>query len=189
MNVLAYAIAWSFFSLTWLADSSPSEPHTQFSLKSSAFANGSSIPAQYSYSGYGCAGRNTSPAPAGSGAPDGTQSFALTVFDPDAHGGGFWHWVVFDIPSTVTELPGNAGAGSGSLMPQGAVQGRNDFQTVGYGGPCPPAGGGVHHYHFTLYALDEHLDGLSPLTAGPTLVTAMRGHVLGKAELVGTFQR
>jgi Raf kinase inhibitor-like YbhB/YbcL family protein len=189
MNVLAYAIAWSFFSLTWLADSSPSEPHTQFSLKSSAFANGSSIPAQYSYSGYGCAGRNTSPALAWSGAPDATQSFALTVFDPDAHGGGFWHWVVFDIPSTVTELPGNAGAGSGSLMPQGAVQGRNDFQTVGYGGPCPPAGGGVHHYHFTLYALDEHLDGLSPLTAGPTLVTAMRGHVLGKAELVGTFQR
>jgi len=160
-----------------------------FVLGSPAFASGGTIPHQYSYSGHGCDGRNTSPELVWSAAPEGTVSFALTVFDPDARGGvGWWHWVAFDIPAQVTRLQTNAGSGSGDLMPEGAVQGRNDFQTIGYGGPCPPPGS-PHHYHFTLYALDERLAGLSPLTSGPTLVKAMRGHVLAKAELMGLFAR
>jgi Raf kinase inhibitor-like YbhB/YbcL family protein len=161
-----------------------------FTLTSPAFKAGGTIPHKYSYSGYTCDGRNTSPELDWSGAPPETKTFALTMFDPDARGGqGWWHWVAFNIPQSAAKLQMGAGFGSGDLLPQGAVQGRNDFQTVGYGGPCPPAGNPPHHYHFTLYALDEHVDGLSPLASGPTLLRAIRGHVLAKSELVGLFGR
>jgi len=162
----------------------------EFTITSSAFKAGAAIPHVYAYSGYGCDGRNTSPEVAWDGAPPETKAFALTMFDPDARSGqGWWHWIVFNIPATATKLQTNAGSGSGDLMPAGAVQGRNDFQTVGYGGPCPPAGSPPHHYHFTLYALDGQLDGLSPLTSGPTLLKAIRGHVLAKTEMIGLFSR
>lgn len=160
-----------------------------FTLTSPAFQSNHVIPHQYSYSGYGCSGRNASPELDWRGAPPGTKTFALTVFDPDAMAGrGWWHWVVFNIPASVHRLQTGAGSGSGELMPRGAVQGRNDFQTVGYGGPCPPAGP-PHHYHLTLYALDEQVDGLSPLASGPMLLAAIRGHVLAKTELVGLFSK
>jgi Raf kinase inhibitor-like YbhB/YbcL family protein len=159
-----------------------------FTLTSHAFNYGGTIPHQQAYTQ--CGGRNTSPELEWKGAPAQTQTFALTVFDPDARNGqGWWHWVVFNIPSTVTKLQAGAGAGNGSLMPQAAVQGRNDFETVGYGGPCPPPGNPPHHYHFTLYAVDQHIDGLSPLSSGPTLVKAIRDHVLAKTELVGLYGR
>jgi Raf kinase inhibitor-like YbhB/YbcL family protein len=160
-------------------------------LSSPSFAAGATIPHQYSYNGYGCSGQNVSPQLQWSGAPASTKSFALTVFDPDARSGqGWWHWVVFNIPASVSGLPKGAGAGSGDMMPRGAVQGRTDFQTVGYGGPCPPPGQKPHHYIFTLYALDmESLDVLSPLSSGPTLLKALRGHVTAKATLTGLFGR
>ena len=185
MLPLVHAIALFFIVALATPSGTPG-----FVLTSTAFKSGGTIPHQYSYSGSGCTGRNTSPELAWSGAPDGTQSLAVTVFDSDAQKGvGWWHWVVFDLPADLTSLPAGAGSGAGDLMPSDAVQGRNDFQGVGYGGPCPPPGSPAHHYHFTLYALDEHLDGLSPLSSGPTLVGAMRGHVLAKAELVGLFSR
>jgi Raf kinase inhibitor-like YbhB/YbcL family protein len=160
-------------------------------LSSPAFAAGAAIPHQYSYNGYGCNGQNASPQLQWSGAPPATKSFALTVFDPDARSGqGWWHWVVYNIPASVSGLSKGAGAGSGDTMPRGAVQGRTDFQTVGYGGPCPPPGQKPHHYVFTLYALDaESLEGLSPLTSGPYLLKTLRGHVIAKATLVGLFGR
>jgi Raf kinase inhibitor-like YbhB/YbcL family protein len=147
------------------------------------------IPHRFSHSSYGCTGRNVSPELDWSGAPADTKAFALTVFDPDARNGqGWWHWVVFNIPASVTKLQTGAGSGSDALQPQGAVQGTNDFATVGYGGPCPPLGS-LHHYHFTLYALDDQVNGLSPLATGPLLVKTIRGHVLAKTELVGLFSR
>lgn len=162
-----------------------------FVLSSSAFKAGGTIPHQFSYNGYGCDGRNSSPQLTWKGAPSETKSFALTVFDPDARSGqGWWHWVVFNLPAATTGLPAGAGAGSGDLMPRGSVQGRSDFQTVGYGGPCPPPGEAPHHYVFTVYALDvDHLDGVSPLTSGPFLLKTIRGHVLAKTELLGRFSR
>jgi Raf kinase inhibitor-like YbhB/YbcL family protein len=161
-----------------------------FSVKSPAFQNQGVIPQAYSYSGFGCTGRNVSPPIEWTPGPAGTKSYALTVFDPDARQGvGWWHWVVFDIPPTVTELAGNAGAGSGAYLPKGAVQGRNDFQAVGWGGPCPPPGP-AHHYVFTVYALDvAHVYGTSELTSGLSLVAAIKGHVLAQARLVGRFSR
>jgi Raf kinase inhibitor-like YbhB/YbcL family protein len=161
-----------------------------FELSSTAFKDGGAIPHQYSYAGYGCTGRNISPELRWSGAPAGTKTFALTVFDPDARNGvGWWHWIVYNIPADTAHLATGAGAPSGDLMPSQATQGRNDFQTVGYGGPCPPSGDSAHHYHFTLYALDAELTGLSPLSSGPTLVAALHGHIVGKAELTGVFAR
>jgi Raf kinase inhibitor-like YbhB/YbcL family protein len=162
-----------------------------FHLSSPSFAAGATIPHQYSYNGYGCTGKNVSPQLQWSAAPSDTKSFALTVFDPDARSGqGWWHWVVFNIPASVSGLPKGSGAGSGDMMPGGAVQGRTDFQTVGYGGPCPPSGHPPHHYVFTVYALDvDSLEGLSPLTSGPYLLKTMRGHVIAKATLTGLFGR
>ena len=166
------------------------EPASTFILRSNSFSPGGTIPEQYSYSGYGCTGRNSSPELSWSGAPADTKTFALTMFDTDARGGqGWWHWVVFNIPPDVTKLQAGAGGASNDVMPRGAVQGRNDFQTIGYGGPCPPAGESAHHYRFTIYALNEHLDGLSPVSSGPTVIAAMRGHILGKTVLMGLFSR
>ncbi len=161
-----------------------------FQLTSPAFQSQGMLLARYSYSGYGCTGQNISPPLAWTAGPANTRSYALTVFDPDARNGvGWWHWVVFDIAPNVTKLPEHAGSGSGSFLPQGAVQGRNDFQNVGWSGPCPPPGP-AHHYVFTVYALDlASVPATSELTSGPALLQAMRGHVLAKASLVGRFSR
>jgi len=103
---------------------------------------------------FGCKGKNISPAMTWSGAPTGTKSFAVTVYDPDAPtGSGWWHWVLYNIPATTTALPEHAGDADGKQLPAGAVQGRTDFGTPGFGGACPPAGDKPHRYIFTVYAL------------------------------------
>ena len=105
------------------------------------------------YNGFGCAGKNISPALKWSGAPKDTKSYAVTVYDPDAPtGSGWWHWVVVNIPADTTELPEGAGAEGGKL-PSGAMQVKTDFGKPGYGGPCPPQGDKPHRYIFTVYAL------------------------------------
>ena len=112
------------------------------------------------FPGFGCNGGNVSPELTWSGAPAGTKSFAVTMYDRDAPtGSGFWHWVVFNIPATVHELPKNAGDAKANLMPPGAVQSRTDFGVPGYNGPCPPAGDKPHRYHITVFAVDvDHID-------------------------------
>lgn len=120
-------------------------------LASSAISPNGTVGMAYVYNGFGCRGRNLSPPLKWSGTPEGTQSFALTVYDPDAPtGSGWWHWLLYDIPTTVMELPESA---STTGLPAGAVQGHNDYGTTVYGGPCPPAGAKPHRYVFTLYAL------------------------------------
>ncbi len=104
--------------------------------------------------GFGCAGGNRSPHLAWDDIPDGTKSFALTCFDPDAPtGSGFWHWLVVNIPTSVTEL--TLGAGDGSGIPDGALQTRTDFGSPGWGGPCPPQGDHPHRYIFTIHAVAQ----------------------------------
>jgi len=123
----------------------------QFKLESSDIRSGSSIHEKYVFDKFGCTGQNMSPSLSWTGAPTGTKSFVLTVYDPDAPtGSGFWHWVMFNIPPNVTSLP--QGAGAPGKEPQGAMQIENDYGTVGYGGPCPPPGK-PHRYQFTIYAL------------------------------------
>lgn len=137
-------------------------------LSSPALKPGGRLAQAQVYNGYGCSGGNISPALSWSGAPAGTRSFVLTVFDPDAPTGhGWWHWAVFNLPSGSQGLVEGAGGG-GRQLPAGAVQAQTDFGKPGYGGACPPAGDKPHRYVFTIYALG--VDKL-PLDASATAAT------------------
>ena len=145
-------------------------------VSSSAFAPGAAIPARYT-----CSGADVSPPVSWSGAPGEAKSAALTVIDPDAPGRPFTHWVLFNIPAGTTDLP------EGGPLPSGSVEGRNDFGSTGYRGPCPPPGS-RHHYHLKVYALDTMLSLRSGATES-AFEDAIKGHVLASGELVGTFKR
>lgn len=154
-----------------------------FTLTSPAFAEGEEIPALYT-----CEDRNVSPPLAWSGAPEGTRSFALIVDDPDAPDPAapkmLWvHWVLWDIPASVTELPEGA---SPNALPAGAHEGMNDLPGVGWTGPCPPIG--RHRYYHHLYALDTELGDLGERVTRADLDRAMKGHILAEAVLMGTYQ-
>ena len=152
-----------------------------FILTSAALKDGATIPGKYT-----CDGVDVSPPLAWSGAPAGTRSFALIADDPDAPGGTWVHWVLYNLPAEVSELPENI-AKVESLDLGGARQGRNDFRRPGYGGPCPPPGP-AHRYFFKLYALDTRLE----LKAGAQkkdVEAALEGHALGSAQIMGTYAR
>ena len=147
-------------------------------LASSTFSSGATVPR--TMVAVQCGGSNVSPELHWTGAPSGTRSFALIVHDPDApHPDGFYHWVVYDLPPSLARLPASARIAA-------QRSGRNDTGSVGYFGPCPPRGM-VHHYHFTLYALDiARIGATQPLTAAE-LQSRMRGHVLAQAQIVGLW--
>ncbi|MHB1157869.1 MAG: YbhB/YbcL family Raf kinase inhibitor-like protein [Phycisphaerales bacterium] len=154
-------------------------------LTSKAFTEGQAIPKRYSGEG-----EDVSPPLSWSGLPAGTKSLALIVDDPDAPRDEPWvHWVAYNIPIDVTELPEGLPKKLVLDSPK-LVQGRNSWpgENVGYRGPMPPPGGGVHHYHFHLYALDGMLD-LRPGADKAAVLRQMRGHVVGECGLVGTYQR
>ncbi len=149
-------------------------------IKSAAFSNGAAIPRQYT-----CEGRDISPELQWEGAPAGTLSFALICDDPDAPMGTWVHWVIYNIPAATQGLPeGVATVGS---LKDGSQQGFTDFQRTGYGGPCPPAGK-PHRYFFRLYALDSMLAIKGKVTK-ESLLSAMQGHILAEAGLMGTYKR
>jgi Raf kinase inhibitor-like YbhB/YbcL family protein len=152
-------------------------------LTSSAFTAGGEIPVVHT-----CEGADTSPALEWSGVPAGTRSLALVVDDPDAPDPKaprmtYVHWVLYNIPPTATRLPEGAARGG---LPPGTREGTNDWKRTGYGGPCPPFG--RHRYFHKLYALDVDLPDLGTPTKAQ-LEKAMEGHVLAKAELIGTYQK
>lgn len=125
-----------------------------FTLASPTIKPGSTLTEAQVFNGFGCSGKNVSPALKWSGAPRETRSFAVTVYDPDAPtGSGWWHWVVYNIPATATELPEGAGVAEGKGLPAGSAQARTDFGTAAFGGACPPPGDKPHRYVFTVYAL------------------------------------
>lgn len=151
-----------------------------FTLRFASFSAGGQIPQSCT-----CDGANLSPPLIWGDAPRGTQSFALIVEDPDAPGGTWTHWTVWNIPATMNALP--PGIPALTSLYGSIRQGRNDFGRIGYGGPCPPRGR-VHHYYFRLFALDKVLN----LKAGSSrreLESAGRGHVLAQARTMGTYKR
>ncbi|MBK4347588.1 YbhB/YbcL family Raf kinase inhibitor-like protein [Lacisediminihabitans changchengi] len=154
----------------------------RFTLESADFVQNGPLPATARADGGGI-----SPELHWSGAPDGTQSFVLTVYDPDAPtGSGFWHWAVRDIPAGTTELP--AGAGTDGTLPDGAITSANEMRADEYAGAAPPPGHGAHRYFFTLSALDvatlDVPDGATPAVLG----FVMRDNVIARATLVGTAE-
>lgn len=148
------------------------------------------IAKRYTFNGFGCSGENISPALKWKGAPKGTKSFALTVYDPNAPtGSGWWHWVVINIPANVHSLAQNAGVHESKTLPAGAEQMRNDFGTHAWGGPCPPKGDKPHHYVFTLYALKTAKLEV-PAKASAALVGYMiHANMLAKTRLVARYGR
>jgi Raf kinase inhibitor-like YbhB/YbcL family protein len=161
-----------------------------FALTSAEIKAGGTIADEQVFNGFGCTGKNISPELKWSGAPAGTKSFALTVYDPDAPtGSGFWHWVVFNIPATATELPKNAGDPKANLMPAGAVQSRTDFGVPGWGGPCPPQGDKPHRYIFTLFAVDVDKLDANADTSAAVVGFNLHFHTVGKAAFRGKFGR
>ncbi len=140
--------------------------------------------------GFGCSGGNLSPQLSWSGAPAGTESFALTCFDPDAPtGSGFWHWVVANIPADVTSLPLGAGDPASGLMPAGAPEVRTDFGKPGYGGPCPPQGANVHRYIFTLHAVGMKSLPVTADTSAAIVGFYLNFNTLEKVSLIGLYRR
>ncbi|MBZ5570598.1 MAG: YbhB/YbcL family Raf kinase inhibitor-like protein [Acidobacteriia bacterium] len=151
-----------------------------FVISSASFPNGGPIPRKFT-----CDGADVSPEMSWTGSPVGTKSFVLLADDPDAPVGTWTHWVLFDLPAQTNSLA--EGIPKVDEVPSGGRQGRNDFHKIGYGGPCPPPGT-PHRYFFKLYALDKMLN-LKPGGSKQEVEQAMQNHVLGKAELMGTYQR
>jgi Raf kinase inhibitor-like YbhB/YbcL family protein len=152
-----------------------------FQLSSAAFKDGERIPDRYT-----CTGQDISPPLAWSGAPEGARSFALLCDDPDAPGGTWHHWAVFDLPADTRSLP--------EAYPTDATVGTsrqavNDFRRTGYGGPCPPPGHGVHHYRFRLLALTVARLDLDAKARCLQVEAAARPHILAEARLTGTYAR
>jgi Raf kinase inhibitor-like YbhB/YbcL family protein len=161
-----------------------------FRLSSPTIKPGGTLGDAQVYNGFGCSGRNVSPALSWSGAPAGTKSFAVTVYDPDAPtGSGWWHWVVYNIPATVSELPEGAGAADGKGLPAGAVQGRTDFGAPGFGGACPPVGDKPHRYVFTVYALKSEKLDIPPDGTAALVGFMINANKLGEAKFTARYGR
>ena len=161
---------------------------SRFTLTSSDIPANSKITAPFVFNSFGCTGENKSPALSWKGAPKGTQSFAITMYDPDAPtGSGWWHWVAFNIPADVAEIKAGMGRGDSRTMP--GIQSRTDFGTTGYGGPCPPPGSKAHRYIFTVWALK--VDKLNLDADAPAAMVGyfLNANKLAKASFTARYKR
>ncbi len=162
----------------------------QFSLGSPQLKPGGRLAETQVFSGFGCIGKNISPALLWKDAPAGVKSFAVTVYDPDAPtGSGWWHWLIFNIPANIYNLPENAGDSGSVLAPKGSVQSRTDYGKPGYGGACPPVGDKPHRYQFTVYALDTERIDLDANASGAMVGYYLNSHTIARALLTVYYSR
>ena len=160
-----------------------------FSLSSDDIKDGEQLPSAQRSGIFGAGGEDVSPALSWSGFPEGTKSFAVTVYDPDAPtASGFWHWAVVDLPSSVTSLPAGAGDQAGQGLPSGAFHLRNDGGLAGYIGAAPPPGHGPHQYHFVVHAVDVPSLGIGPDSTPAFLGFNLFTHTLGRARIVSWYE-
>ncbi len=165
---------------------------SDFNVTSESFNDGDAIGMDHILSeeyGFGCSGGNKSPQLSWSDPPEGTKSFAVTCYDPDAPtGSGFWHWLVVNIPGDVRSL--DLGAGSlGGNLPASALQTRTDFGAPGYGGPCPPEGHGPHRYYFVVHAVGADELPVEAETSAAVVGFNLHFATLAKAAVLGTFEK
>lgn len=180
----------SLLLCTVLPLASPAQARPALTVSSPDLHPGGTLPLRQVYRGHGCTGANLSPALQWAHAPAGTRSYAITLHDPDApHPGGWWHWVVYDLPAATTSLPEGAGRADAALLPPGAHQGRNDFGSADYGGACPPPGDHPHRYVLTVHALDVASLGLPAGAPAASVADAIRSHQIASGQLVTTFAR
>jgi Raf kinase inhibitor-like YbhB/YbcL family protein len=165
-------------------------PVPELDVSSDDIEHGDELPNEHVADIMGCTGENLSPHLSWSGAPEGTQSFAVTCFDPDAPtGSGFWHWVVFDIPASVTELPRGAGSGEQSGLPEGAQHARNDVGAAEYVGSAPPPGHGEHRYVFAVHALGVPSLGVDADASAALVGFNITANTLARGVIVATYER
>ncbi len=166
-------------------------PKSHFVLASSDSQLGSSIPLVYTANAFGCTGGNQSPPLHWSGAPAGTKSFVVTLFDPDERStpSGWWHWIVYDLPGTQNDLPAGAGVLHSKLLPAAALQGRSDLGEDAYHGPCPDKGDPPHRYTFTVYALNVDKLDVAADPSGAMVTSTAKEHLLAKAVLIAHYGR
>lgn len=161
-----------------------------FSLTSTDIRDGEQLPVAQVSGIFGAGGQDVSPELSWSGFPEGTRSFAVTVYDPDAPtASGFWHWAVVDVPGDVTRLPRGAGDERGSGLPPGAFQLRGDGGVARFIGAAPPPGHGRHHYHVVVHALDVDSLGITADATPGFLGFNLFSHTLGRARIVATYER
>jgi len=165
----------------------PLAAQADLNVTSPDVAEGQQMPRAQEFNGFGCSGGNIAPAISWSGAPAGTRSFAVTVYDPDAPtGSGWWHWIVYDIPAGTTSLARGTVA---ATLPVGAQQGHNDYGTLDFGGACPPKGDKPHRYVFTVWALKVDKLGV-PATASAALIGySVRANTLASGALTARYGR
>ncbi len=176
-------------SLTLFSILSLSAHAENFTLTSPDIKPGSSLSNKYVFNGFGCTGDNKSPAFRWSDAPKNTKSFAFTVYDPDAPtGSGWWHWVVFNIPSNTNKIVENAGKDQ-QKGPKGSIQSRTDFGSTGFGGACPPKGEPKHRYQFTLYALDIEKLPLDKNSSGALVGFYIHNHTIKSSSIEVKYGR
>lgn len=154
-------------------------------LKSKDIKEGHPMAKTFEYNSFGCSGGNMSPQLSWSDVPAGTKSFAITAYDPDApSGSGFWHWIAYDIPATVTQIPRGV-----NIARIGGKEAHIDYGIAGFGGACPPEGHGMHRYQFTVWALPTEKLELSPETPSAIFGFNLNAKALGKAVLTSTYTR
>jgi Raf kinase inhibitor-like YbhB/YbcL family protein len=159
-----------------------------FTLESKTL--GGNATTQEEFNGFGCTGENVSPQLSWSNAPEGTKSFAITMYDPDAPtGSGWWHWVVFDIPHDINELVENAGNIEAGFMSEKAIQSTTNYGVSGYGGPCPPEDHGIHQYVITVHALKVDKLGLDENTNPAIVGYYIWSNTIAKASIVTYYER
>lgn len=179
-----------YLSLMSVLGASPQAAQEPFRLSSPDVAADKPMAPAHVMSGFGCKGKNRSPALAWTDPSAGARSLALTMYDPDAPTGrGWWHWVTFDLPVNVRRLRQNAGNPEAAMMPKGAVQLRNDFGTFGYGGACPPAGAPPHRYVITLWALDVERLPFDRNAKAAEVGAYLKHHAVGQASLTTRYGR